>query len=179
MMNYHSAAKVLDALMIELIQKGAEIPAHVAGDLKSGRSFAGILLRTPDDIDISAKAAFILENVEMNLLSLAEIKFGADYAETWQKAIIGAYREEAANTTPASASKAVSGVPKGEYWVRVQTSELTAFYEREPDKLPETFKLIAVEQKDGYTLIYGKKENATAFLNCMKEFYRNQKTQKN
>ena len=169
MMNYHSAAKALDALMMELIAKGITIPEHIAEDLKSGRSFAGILLRQPDDIEISAKAAFILENVEMNLLSLAEIEFGADYAETWQKAIIGAYREKAA---PISASKFTSGVPKGEYWIRVQTSELTAF-------TPEAFGLSVMEQKDGYTLIYGKKDNVTAFLDCMKEFYRNQKMQKN
>ena len=175
MMNYHSAAKTLDGLMMELIKKGAEIPAHVVDDLKSGRSFAGILLRSPDDADVAGKAGFILENVEMNLLSLAEIKFGPEYAETWQKAIIAAYKEEIAPIASAAASKLVSGVPKGERWIRVQTSELAAFYEHEPDKTPEVFDLTAVGQKDGYTLIYGKKENVASFLNQMKEFYRKTK----
>ena len=172
MLNYHSAAKVLDSLMIELIEKGTEIPAHVVEDLKSGRSFASILLRTPDDIDIAAKAAFALENVEMNLLSSAEIKFGPKYAETWQKKIIAAYKEEIAQPAAISASKLVSGVPKGEHWVRVQTSELTEFYKQIPDKTPETFGLTSVCQKDGYTLIYGKKEKVTDFLNCMKIIYK-------
>jgi len=175
MMNYHSAAKTLDGLMMELIKKGIEIPAHVVGDLKSGRSFAGILLRSPDDTEVAEKTGFILETVEMNLLSLAEIEFGADYAETWQKAIIAAYQEEIVPAASASASKLVSGVPKDERWVRVQTSELTAFYEHEPDKTPETFGLSTVGQQDGYTLIYGKRENVTAFLNRMKEFYRKTK----
>jgi len=176
MLNYHSAAKILDLLMIELIEKGAEIPAHVVGDLKSGRSFASILLRSPgDDIDIAAKAALALENVEMNLLSAAEIKAGADYAEMWQKKIIEAYKEDIVKPAPVSASRLVSGVPKGEHWIRVQTSELTEFYKQIPDKPPEAFGLAALGQGDGFTVIYGKKENVTDFLNCMKQIYKRDK----
>ena len=175
MLNYYSAAKILDTFMIELIKKDIEIPPRVIDDLKAGRSFASILLRTPEDIDIAAKAAFALESVEMNLLSLAEIKFGLDYAEEWQKKIIAAYKEEIAGIAPASASKLVSGVPKGEHWIRVQTSELAEFYKQIPDKPPEDFELTAAEQNDGYTLIYGKKENVTAFLNCVKQIYKNKK----
>jgi len=167
MTNYLGAAKSLEELMLELIKKEIIIPAHVVGDLKSGRSFAGILLRSSgdaNDAEVAAKAAFALQNAEMNLLALAETGIGIDYAESWQHKIIAAYKEEAAKTSDISAPKTLPKVPKGEHWIRIQTLELANFEEHEPDKPPEVFGLTAVEQKDGYTLIYGKKENITSFL---------------
>jgi len=151
MTNYYSAAKALDELMLELIAKGIEIPLHTVEDLKTGRSLASIGLRTPDDNEIAEKANFALQNVEMNLLSYAENAIGAEYAERWQKKIIEAYQEE---NSPKFASKMVSGVPKGEYWIRVQSSDLIDH--------PENLKTVA--QDDGFTLIYGKKEIVIAFL---------------
>jgi len=188
-LNYYSAAKALDELMLELIKTGISIPEHAVDGLKSGRSLAGILLRNPGDADIAAKAAFSLENVEMNLLALAEAEIGAEYAETWQKKIIGAYKEDIAKTSPVSvsASKILSDASdasdvseniknikniKNGYWIRIQTSELTDLQEYAADKPPEVFGLSAVAQKDGYTLIYGKKEDVIAYLDCLKEIRR-------
>ncbi|MCL2508910.1 MAG: DUF2096 family protein [Oscillospiraceae bacterium] len=166
MANNLSAAKVLDELMLELLAGGMTIPAHVTDDLKAGRSFASISARSPGDADIDIKAASVLESVEMNLLALAEISGGAEYAEAWQKRIIAAY-EEAAAKIPLSAVKMVQGVPKSAYWVRVQTSWLAqAGYTDGP---PESLALSAIAQEDGYTLIYGEKENVISFLKKIKE----------
>ena len=156
-MNYLSAAKALDELMLELIGRGMEIPAHTVEDLKAGRSLAAIYARSPADEVIAAKAAAALENVEMNLLSLAEAQAGAAFADGWQARLAGAYQEEAPQIPP-SAARMTPGVPKGAYWIRIQTSELAGIAPR------EELELTLAAQEDGYTLIYGKQENVQSFL---------------
>ena len=165
MTNYNAAARVLDEFMLELIEKGTTIkgmtiPPHVVDDLKSGRSLINIEQRQPGDADIGTKIAAILQNVEMNLLSLSETSVGREYADEWQKRIDGAYREEPVSPSPKPSF--VSGVPKGKHWVRVQTAELTAVGELQ--KLLGDFALSALTQEDGYMLIHGEKEDVSAFL---------------
>jgi len=154
--NYLSAAKILDELLLALMEQGQTIPAHAAEDLKTGRSLAGILLRQHDD-EAAVKAQAILERVEMNLLSLAESAFGRESAEDWQTKIAEAYRQEAPASAPAS--KFVTGVPKGTHWVRVEAS-----YPTDAGVAPEAFGLTSIVQEDGYLLIYGRKEDVSAFL---------------
>jgi len=161
MTNYNAAARMLDELMLELIEKGATIPLHVVDGLKSGRSLASIEQQQPGDAGVAMKTTTILQNVEMNLLSLAEAVGGVEYADGWQKRIDGAYQEEAA-APPRPVSKFVSGVPKGKHWVRVQATELAAVQEFET--LLGEFALSALAQEDGYMLIQGDKENVSAFL---------------
>ena len=160
MANCQNAAKVLDELMLELMEKGITIPRQAVDDLKSGRSFANIGIRQPNDSDIEAKAMFALQNVEMNLLSLAETGISAEYAEKWQGRILKAYSEETTQVSAASAF--VSGVPKGKHWIRIQASELSEVHGFQ--KLLDANMLSSVAQEDGYLLIYGKKEGVTAFL---------------
>ena len=165
MTNYHAAAKTLDELMLELIGKGMTIPTHVADDLKSGRSLSNIDQLQPGDAGIAAKIMAILQNVEMNLLSLAETGVGAEYADEWQKNIAGAYQKEHVKALPAS--KLVYGVPKGKHWVRVQMTELEAVEELET--LLGEFALTALTQEDGYMLISGEKEGVYAFLKAIRQ----------
>ena len=171
MTNHLAAAKVLDELLLELIEKGAAIPAQVAEELKAGRALAGIGLRKPDDAELAAKAGVVLEGVEMNLLSQAEITGGAAYADAWQERILAARaRERPSEAAAAYVNRMVKGVPKGEHWIRLQTSELA-------DADPAAFGLTAAAQEDGFTLVYGKKESVTAFLNEIrqKEIHQNGK----
>ena len=153
-MNYLNAAKVLDELMLELIDRGAQIPIRASEEFKAGRSFASIYARSKDDAEIAMKAGSTLESVEMNLLALAEIACGAAYAEDWQRRVMRAYQE--APALAPFAPRMVRGAPKGAYWVRVQSTELS--------KRPEASGLSAIPQEDGFTLIYGRKEDVTAFL---------------
>jgi len=152
-MNFLSAAKVLDELMLELIEKGAQLPPHLSEDLKTGRALSNMAARSSDGGDFEMKIAPVLESVEMNLLALAELHGGAAYADGWQNKLAGAYQEPA-QAVPA---KTLPGAPKGEHWIRVKTADL-------PDVRPADFMLTAVEQADGYTLIYGNQENISALL---------------
>jgi len=162
MTNYHAAAGVMDELMLELIEKGLAIPKNVADDLKTGRSLTNIWLRQPDDADIEMKTVAILQNAEINLLSLAETGVSAEYANAWQEKINKAYREAVSEAVPESPSKFVTGVPKEDYWVRIKMNELAAVPEL--DALFDKFSLSSVTQEDDWRLIHGRKEDVSAFL---------------
>jgi len=174
MADYLSMAKAMDELMLELIEKGAEIPGYVADDLKSGRSLAGIQSRQTCEGDSSVKAMSILESVEMNLLSLAESAYGRGYADEWQRKIdsalaAGGGAEDCRTPAPfASATRFNSGVPRGEYWIRVKESELSPVSD-ELEGLLGSFGLVSLPQEDGYLLLYGKKENVTSFLRNIRD----------
>ena len=168
MANCLNAAKALDELLLELIEKGIEIPGHIAAGLKSGRTLASLSSRQPEDEDLENKAKISLEIVEMNLLSLAETHLGAEAAETWQRRIIGAYQEEiTSRAAPVSAPKFGSGVPKGDRWVRLQSDYLDSVEGAE--KLLAGYAVSVLKQEDGYSLIHGKKEELDAFLKELRQ----------
>jgi len=161
MTNLLAAAKVLDELLLELIKRGAAIPAQITEDLKAGRALASISLRQPNDEELSAKAGGILEGVEMNLLSQAEITVDAAFADSWQFRAVQA-REQALEAVPSAfVNRMIKGVPKGAHWIRFQTAEMA-------DADPGAFGLTAAPQEDGFTLVFGKKEKVTAFLDEMR-----------
>jgi len=173
MSDYLGMAKALDELMLELIKIGAEIPANVTGDLKTGRSLAGIYSRQPCEGDTAVKTMSILENVEMNLLSLAETAFGREHAGKWQQKIGDALTGDGgdncrAPSPPATATRFNTGVPRGEYWIRVKESELSPV-SHELEELLTGFGLKSQLQDDGYLLLYGKKENVSSFLKDIRD----------
>ena len=156
MNNNLSAAKVLDELMLELIGKGLSPPPHVVEDLKAGRALAGMAARAAGgNAELEDKIAPVFERVEMNLLALAEMAGGMEYADSWQGRIAGAYQAPA--QAPPAAAK-IQGVPRDAYPIRIQTAAL------EGCAPSEELDLTAIAQEDGYTLIYGKKENISVFL---------------
>jgi len=166
-MNYLKAAKALDELMLELIEKEVGIPQHVTDDLKTGRSLANICSRKPEDPDISSKTMIALERVEMNLLALAEHNLGRDEAEAWQRRMIAIYREPAVKAAPPPASGVMSGIPRGDHWIRVQSSYLESVAGAR--ELLEGAGLSVVIQEDDYLLIHGRKGDVSAFLKDMRE----------
>ena len=167
MPNYLSAAVVLDELMLGLLEKNVEIPAHVADDLKSARSLAKIDLLQPGDNDIATKIMISIENVEMNLLALADIHLGREASESWQRKIEDSFEKRAPHTPAARASRIASGVPRGDHWIRVQSDYLDSV-EGAMDMLEQS-SLSTITQDDGNILIHGKKEDVSEFLKNIRE----------
>jgi hypothetical protein len=140
---------------------------------------------------IAQKSAGVLQNAEMNLLSLAELSGGPEYADMWQRRIGAAYRRqepaapvsakmqtpvstESANMqspvspelaktkAPFAASRFVSGIPKTDHWIRLEKDYFATVEGAE--ELLFNAPLSAVEQEDGYLLIHGAKEDISGFL---------------
>ena len=175
--NYGSVARTLEEFLKELIEKGMTIPPQVVADLKTGRSVLSIYKRMPEETDIESeldaiadvemKARISLQNVEMNLLSLADEKIGREYAEEWQRKINASYEDQTetsdnAEDAVSGTSPYITGVPKGEYFIRIKQTELAEV--NGLDKLLVSYGLTSDSQADGYLLIYGRKEDVSAFL---------------
>ena len=160
MINYDNACKKLDEFMVELLDKGFAVPQHLFDDLKSARNLINIYRAVPSELAQAMDSSPYLQSVEMNLLSIAETEISKDYADEWQREIIAAYQGNAAGGAKPAAF--ITGVPKGDYWVRINTSEVSIGKEHE--KLLAELRLQAKAQDDSYVLIHGRKDDVKIFL---------------
>jgi hypothetical protein len=121
-LNYEYLWKDIEALIIDLRSKGKSVPNEIVEDLKSAKT-----LMTIKDIDplsqINAEVEDLLRRTEIALISDAESQLGKNYADKWLIRI-----QEAKSKEPEEIHKRkigfVTGIPKGEDWVRVRVSEL-------------------------------------------------------
>jgi hypothetical protein len=171
-MNYEPAWKVLEALIVDLKKKHVIVLPNLIDDLKAAQTLINIYKTDPTALEVATQIETYLETVESNLLYLAGSDVGEDYANTWLRRLYDA-RMTGGGEKPQRRSRFVSGVPKGEYWIRIQLSDLIS--DEEVDSLLEQRELISEAQANGYRLIHGKKENVTAFIKEVSEKLRRKK----
>ena len=160
-MNYEYLWRVLEELMVEFAKKGVVVPKELMDDLKSAKTLISIHRTEPSALEIATEIELYLEKVESNLMYLAESDVGKEYADRCLKKIDEA-RKEGLGEKTAVVSRFVSGVPKGEHWIRIAASDLIS--DRAMDKLLKELSLSSKPQDDGYLLIYGKDENLKTFI---------------
>jgi hypothetical protein len=156
--NYFTAWKVLEEMIVDFRKKGMVVPAEIMSDLKSAKTLASVLKADPTRVDVAQKAEEYLLNVESHVVSEGEKMFGSKYVKEWLKRL-----EEAERKTfeEEEETKFVTGIPREHKWIRVKSSD-----EMSVEKLKvlaEKSKLSYNVQSDGYLLVYGKDE-------CIKEF---------
>ena len=171
-MNYEPAWRVLEALVLDLKKKHVIVLPDLIDDLKSAQTLINIYKTDPTALEVVTQIETYFETLESNLLYLAGSDVGEDYANMWLRRLYEA-RMQGGRETPPGRSRFVSGVPKGEYWIRIQLSDLIR--DEEVDTLLAQRGLISEAQANGYRLIYGKKENVTAFIKEVSEKLRRQK----
>ncbi|KON26678.1 hypothetical protein AC480_05300 [miscellaneous Crenarchaeota group archaeon SMTZ1-55] len=171
-MNYEPAWRVLEALVLDLKKKHVIVLPDLIDDLKSAQTLINIYKTDPTALEVVTQIETYFETLESNLLYLAGSDVGEDYANAWLRRLYEA-RMQGGRETPPGRSRFVSGVPKGEYWIRIQLSDLIR--DEEVDTLLAQRGLISEAQANGYRLIYGKKENVTAFIKEVSEKLRRQK----
>ncbi len=166
-MGYEEAWMVLADLLTELRKKGEAIAADVMKDLRSAKTMIQILEADPTHAENIPRVETYLENVEFQLISAAQERFGTEYVELWMKKLKDARRiPERKETAP----RFVPGVPRGKHWVRVQVSEETP--ESHIEKLAEENRLFFEMRDDGYVLVWGKNENIKSFVKRFAEKFR-------
>jgi hypothetical protein len=163
-MRYEEVWRALADLLTELRQKGEVISADVIDDLRSAKTMIHVLKADPSHTENIPRVETYLENVELQLISTAQEKFGTEYVELWMKKL-----EEARRVTEGkeTASRFVPGVPRGKHWVRVQVSEETP--KKDISELAEQNRLSYKVQEDGYVLVYGKNANVKSFVKRLAE----------
>jgi len=166
-MGREEAWMVLADLLRELRERGETISSDIMNNLRSAKTMIQILKADPTHIENIQRIETYLENVEFQLVSAAQERFGTEYVERWMKKLEQARRvTEEKETAP----RFVLGVPRGKHWLRVHVSEETP--QRDTERLAEENGLTCKMQEDGYVLVYGKNENIKSFLRKLAEKFR-------
>ena len=147
--------------MVELAKQRVTIPPELLNDLKSAKTLLLIDTLKPSDRSITSDIEMYMNNVESQLMSLADSYINREYADYWlnriQQARAGNEVERKTTT-----SKFVSGVPKGEDWIRIKLSDVTSVQELET--LVKKMKLSSRIEADDYMLISGQTPNIKSLI---------------
>lgn len=160
-MDYESLWKNLEALMVELTKRGTNIPKEFIDDLKSAKTMINIYKTDPTSLDITTDIELYIGKIEPSLLYLAESDVSKEYADKWLKKINSARTMEK-NEQTVTKTKYVSGVSKGEYWIRMKSSGL--INEAEMGELLRKLNLSCSMQENDYLLIRGNEEKVKTFV---------------
>ncbi len=160
-MNYEYLWKVLEELISELMKREVTVPQELVDDLKSVKTLINIYNVDSTAHNFVTEIEVNIEKIEANILFLIESEMGKEYANECLSRIYNA-RKKGVSEKATFASRFVSGVPKGEYWIRIKVSDLIS--NRDMDELLEKFSLISKPQKNGYRLIYGNEANVKTFI---------------
>jgi len=161
--------KVLSDLLVELRAHGAEVPPDVVKDLRSAKSLIEVLKVSPECEGVAGRIDALLANVEAFLLAEAEVRLGPEEAKRWGKKLSEAVsRAEVARLEERIRFR--PGLPRGEYWVRVRTS----------DEIPrELVEELAGEegvsvspQPDGFLLVSGDRDKVRSFIRRLSEHFK-------
>ncbi len=159
-MNYEYLWKELEALIIDLRSKGKRVPIEVVEDLKSSRT-----LMTIQTIDLSsqinAEVEDLLRRTEIALLSDAESYLGKNYADKWLRRIQESKSKEP-NDTQKRRSSFLTGIPKGEDWVRVRVSELIDMMDLV--QMSSSLGLACMKENEDMIIIHGSPERIKVFM---------------
>jgi len=161
-MRYEETWKVLADLITELRKKGEVIPASIMNDLRSAKTMIQIFKADPSHIENIPRIETYLENVEFYLISMAQEKFGSEFAEHWMGKLGMARKRISGEEEVKVVSRFVSGLPRGKCWVRIQVSEDTP--QEDIENLAEENGLLHKMQENGFVLVYGGDEGMRSFI---------------
>jgi hypothetical protein len=165
-MGYEEAWKVLSDLLTDLQKKGEIVPNDIMEDFRSAKTLINLMELDPENIESLANLETYLNNVESYLIFAAQKKCGNEYAEGWMKGIEEA-RMKVLEKKSAKIVKPVTGVPKGNKWVRVQLSEDVP---REyVERLAKENTLSLRTQEGDFLLVYGNNEKLKLFVAQMRQ----------
>ncbi len=162
MWNYHAVWKVLEELLGDLKQREAEIPEDFLTKLKAAHGNINIMKADPTHEDIMDKVEEQLNNLEGQLIYLAEDRIGSDYADKWLTKI-----KEARESEPeVSRAKPFSpGVPRADYWIRLTVGDVI----KRPDieKMASELDLSIKEESASTIIVHGEETKVKSLVKAM------------
>ncbi|MEM2921387.1 MAG: DUF2096 family protein, partial [Candidatus Bathyarchaeia archaeon] len=149
----------LEALAVEMKEMGLDVPQEVHEDLKSAKTLFSVQ-EVDANVDMS-RAQFYLDRAETTLIAMAESYGGRDFAEKWLVKIEEA-RLRGLEETQKPVRVFISGVPKGQHWVRIRATEDIG--QRELCSIATQRGLECKVQENGYVLVFGRAEDVKVFI---------------
>lgn len=173
-MDYEKRWEVLADLLTEIRKKGEKPPPNVMNDLRSAKTLIEILKADSNHVENLVRIETLLGKVESYLIFVAQERFGSSYVDLWMRRLeeagFDAAKTQKTKPKKEAANRIISGVPKGEHWIRVQTSRGTL--KKDIQKLAEESGLAHKMQKNGCMLVYGRLESIKVFVKKMADKFR-------
>lgn len=157
--------KTLEDLMIFLKQKNIDIPPNIVGDLRIAKSMIQLSYMEGNREDAIKKTEEYTANVEAFLISEAQKILAPEAVDDWLRRLESADFQECIEKPAVAENKFVVGVPRDQKWVRVEPT--STFPPERLEKLAAEKSLTVSKQVDGKFVIYGKKEDISAFIKQM------------
>jgi len=165
--SYEKKWKVLADLLIELKERGEKIPADVMNDLRSAKTMIQVLRADSTHTENISRIDTYLRSVESYGIFTAE-KYRTDLVEGWLKKL--EELREVKIKEKKTASRFISGVPRGKNWVRIEISEDIS--SEDIRKLVDESDVSYKMQENGYIYVYGNGEDIKFFMKKMTEKFR-------
>ena len=159
-MNYEYLWKELETLAMDLRSRGKEVPSEVVEDLKSAKTLISILHVDPSS-EASADIEDYLRKVETALINIAEYSESKGYADERLKEIQET-KARGLRESPKRQKGFVSGIPKGQDWVRVRVTELIDM--KELDAMSRSLTLSNRKESEDAMIIHGPPEKLKVFM---------------
>jgi hypothetical protein len=155
--------KLLEDMLIALKKKGTPIPANIMEDLRAANSMIKLSCIENSGGEVIRKAEEYTANVEAYLVTETQKIFGTEIVDQWLRRLEEANNEVCEETK--EESKFVTGVPRGQKWVRVEP--ISGLPTERILQIAKAQSLMVNPQKDGRLVIYGQPEGIKEFLKKM------------
>jgi hypothetical protein len=147
MWNYYGVWKVLETLLGDLKEKGVEPPEDFLSKLKAVHGIINIFMQDTTYDESQIKLEEDLNEIEGQLIYLAEREVSNDYADAWIAKIKTARdsEPEVPHAKPFSV-----GVPRADYWLRLTVGDII---DKDDLQKMATEQGLSVKEEDPETVI--------------------------
>ncbi len=162
MWNYYAVWRVLEELLGDLKERDVEIPAGFLTKLKAVHGNINILKADPTYEDTMVEVEEQLNNLEGQLVYLAENKVGPEYADKW----IARIKQARESEPEVSRARPFSpGVPRADYWIRLTVGEVIR--EEEIKEMTSELGLSIKEEDPDTVIIHGEEAKVKSLVKNM------------
>jgi hypothetical protein len=162
MWNYYAVWKVLEELLGDLKERNVEIPTDFLTKLKAAHGNINILKADHTYEDTMQKVEEQLNNLEGQLVYLAENRVGPEYADKWIARIKDARESE----PQVSRARPFSpGVPRADYWIRLTIGEVIR--DGEIRKMASDLGLSIKEEDADTVIVHGEEAKVKSLVKKM------------
>jgi len=173
--DYEAVWELMSNLIVELRNKGEEIPANIMSDLRAAKTLMEIYKVDQSRSEILQKSEEYLANLESTLLPLAGNRLGKTEMEKWLRNLAELQRRETL-WKPKPSKGVPVGVPREDKWVRIEPFETVTI--EKIKHLAEQKGLKITVQTDSTVLVYGEEQKLKHFIkNVTKVLQKNGKKQ--
>jgi len=163
--NYSAVWKTLEELTTVLVENGVKVSGSTMSRLRSTRATINIYEADPTYGDTVELIEGTLSELEAELVTLAEIEVGEEFANEWMERISKAGREDLEGREVSK--QFISGIPRRDYWIRFRIGDTIPGEELR--EMAMNRGLSIKDQEPGFIIVHGEREKVRELVRGITE----------